>query len=302
MAMMAMGVLQSGPADAATCSGWAAVFGGCKPPTTTPTTTAAAPAPAPAPAPVTYAPAAPSAPAAFNPDAAAARLVELSNAERAAAGLVPLTQRADVVAIAHDWSVAMATAGAISHNADYLTTATRTALGARLMGENVGVGGNIDQVHEAFMDSPHHRENIMEPDFSIVGYAVVQSADGNLYMTQDFVQPSGAAPRAAAAPRRPAAASVSHTARLARPRPAVAAPTTTVDPVPETTTTVVVPADPPPSVLASAALTPTAAAPLNPTHANGNRGLELAALVMLAATATLVGRYSSRRSAEMNAS
>jgi uncharacterized protein YkwD len=301
VALMAIGVA---PAGAATCSGWAAMFGSCKPPTTTPPTTAPAPAPAPRPAPApTPAPA--PAPAAFNADAAAARLLELSNAERAKEGLGPLTMRGDVVAIAHDWSLSMAAAGEISHNPNLLTTPTRNALAARMMGENVGVGGNVDQVHNAFMNSPHHKENIMEPAFSVVGYAVVQSSDGMLYMTQDFVQPSGAAPRPAAAPRivKPSAPRAARAPRPATTRaasPATTAAPTTTPPAPETTTTTVLSEDPPASVLAAAGATHPA--PVNPTRPKGNKALGGLALLLLAGASVVVARYSSSRRAEMNAS
>jgi uncharacterized protein YkwD len=52
-------------------------------------------------------------------------------------------------------------------------------------GENVGVAPGAAEVHSAFMNSPHHRENLLNPDYNVAGFAVVRS--GNMiYVTEDF--------------------------------------------------------------------------------------------------------------------
>lgn len=43
----------------------------------------------------------------------------------------------------------------------------------RKLGENVGYGGSIDQVHTAYMNSPGHRANILDPSYNQVGAAAV---------------------------------------------------------------------------------------------------------------------------------
>jgi len=41
------------------------------------------------------------------------------------------------------------------------------------LGENVGYGGSIGQIHDAYLNSPGHRANILDPAFSSVGAAAV---------------------------------------------------------------------------------------------------------------------------------
>src|SRR5690606_1923641 len=41
------------------------------------------------------------------------------------------------------------------------------------LGENVGYGGSIAQVHDAYLKSPGHRANIMDPSFTSMGTAAV---------------------------------------------------------------------------------------------------------------------------------
>jgi uncharacterized protein YkwD len=273
------------PASSASC------WFGCKTPPTTKAPTPAPSAPAPAPA---LAPAPAPAPAAFDPASAAQRILELTNRERAAVGLPGLSMRGDVVAIAQAQSAAMAAAGTIWHNDSFLTQATRAALAANMLGENVGMGPNVDQVHVALMNSPGHKANILEPAFSIVGMAVTRSGDGMVYVTQDFLQPSGRTPRPAtavkAAAPKPAPKPRVATAPKLRvaSTPAPAAPATTAAPptteAPAATTTTVA-AQPNSSVLAA-----FGSAPLPqpaPTHRSGANGMVvLLAFALVAASAT----------------
>jgi len=40
-------------------------------------------------------------------------------------------------------------------------------------------------MHRGFMRSPHHRENLLDPDYEVAGFAVVRN--GNMiYVTEDF--------------------------------------------------------------------------------------------------------------------
>lgn len=53
------------------------------------------------------------------------------------------------------------------------------------LGENVGVGGTVSSLHTAFMNSPSHKENIMEPSFKYVGVGTKQVGD-KLWVTVVF--------------------------------------------------------------------------------------------------------------------
>ena len=126
---------------------------------------------------------------------AARHLLDLANAERAAVGSQPLTSRPDVTEVAAGHSMAMAERGAIWHNAAYVTDAVADLLRATwVRGENVAWSSDIDHAHRLLMDSPAHRSNMLDPRYSVAGFAVARSGDGNYWVTQNFLQPSGASP------------------------------------------------------------------------------------------------------------
>jgi hypothetical protein len=105
------------------------------------------------------------------------------------------------------------------------------------------MGGSAAQVHDAFMNSPHHRDNILDAAFNQVGMGVIVSG-GTLYVTEDFVQAKGgpvsarptpvahpAVKKAAAAPAPRVAAAPKRSTAAAPPAPS-AAPATTAPPAP----------------------------------------------------------------------
>jgi hypothetical protein len=134
----------------------------------------------------------------------ASRFVALTNQTRAQHGLPALTVSGTLVGIAQGWSDHMAAAGTISHNPNLSAQAPSNW---QNLGENVGMGGSVDAIEQAFLNSPHHYTNIVSPDFREVGIAVTYSGS-TLFVTVDFMrtfQDTAAAPAPAPAPR-PAAA------------------------------------------------------------------------------------------------
>jgi uncharacterized protein YkwD len=123
--------------------------------------------------------------------AAATRLLDLANQERARTGLAPLVARADVTEIAQAWSGELARRGKLAHNDEYFTAATRKRLGAKVLGENVAYAGDTEAAHRALMNSSGHRANILDRRFSVVGVGAVV-LDGRWWFTQDFVEPVAA--------------------------------------------------------------------------------------------------------------
>lgn len=53
------------------------------------------------------------------------------------------------------------------------------------LGENVGVGSTVTSLHDAFMNSPAHRANILESTFRHVGVGVIRK-DGRMWVTVIF--------------------------------------------------------------------------------------------------------------------
>jgi uncharacterized protein YkwD len=46
-----------------------------------------------------------------------------------------------------------------------------------ILGENVGVGGNVNSLHQAFMNSPAHRDNVLFGQYRHVGVGVKMDGD-----------------------------------------------------------------------------------------------------------------------------
>ena len=169
----------------------------------------------------------------------AAQLFDLANRERVAAGLSPLEWRDDVAAIAADWTGQMAASRTLAHNDAYFSSATQAEIGSSARGENVAFSGSIEAIHYAFMQSPPHRANILDGDFSQGGFAVQQDSDGTWWATEDFLRPAGAraAEPVAPAPAEPEpvvaepAVAESAAAQPAPAPPAVTEQPTTVSPV-----------------------------------------------------------------------
>ncbi|HVF33049.1 MAG TPA: CAP domain-containing protein, partial [Acidimicrobiales bacterium] len=129
----------------------------------------------------------------------AAELLLLANADRALAGLPVLLARDDLTAHALEHSRRMAEAGDIWHDDAYFSAGSKARFRARTVGENVALNRSLADAHRRLMLSDGHRANLLNPRFSIVGFAVVRAADGVGYVTQAFVEPlSGTAPAATA--------------------------------------------------------------------------------------------------------
>jgi Cysteine-rich secretory protein family/Domain of unknown function (DUF4214) len=111
-------------------------------------------------------------------------LLSALNAERAAAGAGPLARAADMDAVAQRWSEQMAATGKLQHNPNYFNQVTNW----RAIGENVGVAATEARVHTLLMNSPGHRENILDRRFTEVGLGVASSG-GRVWVTQVFRQP-----------------------------------------------------------------------------------------------------------------
>src|SRR5206468_1048702 len=104
-------------------------------------------------------------------------------------------------------SQAMAAQSSLYHNPS-LTTAIHNW---QAVGENVGEGPDVSDIHVAFMNSPEHRANILDHDFTQVGVGVSVDHNGIVWVTEDFREPMSSAPapdrKAAALPSVSAAAS-----------------------------------------------------------------------------------------------
>lgn len=113
-------------------------------------------------------------------------LARLHNNSRASRGLNRLTLDVSLSDKARAHSRAMAREGSIFHSSS-LSRAYGSGEGAwRYLGENVGVGGSMRSLHDAFMRSPSHRANILKREYRRMGVGVVQSGS-RYYVTVAFL-------------------------------------------------------------------------------------------------------------------
>jgi hypothetical protein len=133
----------------------------------------------------------------------------LVNQTRASGGMRPLPPNDALRAVARRQAQAMAVAGYIFHTKDLAGQATAASLPWLALGENVGVGPSVEAVQNAFLNSAHHLENIVDPRFNALGVGATPDSKGALFFAQDF-----------GALRGPAAAPASASAAVSTTRPA----------------------------------------------------------------------------------
>ncbi len=123
-------------------------------------------------------------PASASPAGEESCFLSAINAARSAAGAAPLSIQGDLLRISRAWSQTMATASQLFHDPNLAKLAPSIW---QALGENVGTGPTCDSIAQAFMNSPEHRRNILDPAFTTVGVGVVDSADGTVWVTEDFM-------------------------------------------------------------------------------------------------------------------
>jgi hypothetical protein len=106
------------------------------------------------------------------------------NHERAARGLPRLATRGALVKVARAQARRMAARNRLYHN----PSLARDVKNFRWVGENVGYGPSVRSVHVAFMNSPAHKANILDTDYTQVGLGVVVR-DGRVWIAEVFRQP-----------------------------------------------------------------------------------------------------------------
>ncbi|EYR63133.1 hypothetical protein N866_02780, partial [Actinotalea ferrariae CF5-4] len=121
------------------------------------------------------------------------RLLALANEARRAAGVPPLQGHDGLASVARRWSELLAGEGRrLAHNPDY---ATQVPGGWSAVGENVAWiddGGRLspgevaDRMHQGWMDSSGHRENILRPGYTHLGVGVGHHPEHGWYLTQNF--------------------------------------------------------------------------------------------------------------------
>ncbi|WP_327596339.1 CAP domain-containing protein [Streptomyces chartreusis] len=121
----------------------------------------------------------------------AAEVVDLTNRERARAGLRPLAADPALTTAAQSYSADMAARAFYSHTSPEGTQPWDRAAAAgsrmRAIGENIACGQRSPaEVVEGWMNSPGHRANILKRDFTHIGIGFAGGGPAGTYWTQLF--------------------------------------------------------------------------------------------------------------------
>ena len=117
-------------------------------------------------------------------------LLDLTNQARSDAGVAPLQQNEGLTQAARAHAAEMAAQEQASHqfsNEPSLTQRIAIASDAHLdrAGENVAYAATVDRVENVLLNSPPHRENLLNAGYNIVGIGAVRNGN-TLYVTEDF--------------------------------------------------------------------------------------------------------------------
>ena len=126
----------------------------------------------------------------FNP---VQRVIELTNARRAEAGLAPLRLNQHLSQAAQSYSDVLASTDCFAHTCGPVPDVASRVEGAgyadwSAVGENIAAGYSTpEEVVEGWMNSPGHRKNILSPNFSEIGIGLVSGRGAyGTYWTEDF--------------------------------------------------------------------------------------------------------------------
>jgi uncharacterized protein YkwD len=116
------------------------------------------------------------------------RLLHLMNHDRAVRGMRPLTITPCAEDFARRWAQSMAIRNVLQHNpALSAMWSSASCRDASMLAENIGrSGASADAIYIAYLHSPQHRANILNPKLRYVGIGSWRRSDGTVYDTVDF--------------------------------------------------------------------------------------------------------------------
>ncbi|MDI3534013.1 MAG: hypothetical protein PWQ82_378 [Thermosediminibacterales bacterium] len=119
------------------------------------------------------------------------KMLELVNAERIKAGVPPLKPDLELTKIARLKSKDMIENNYFAHNSptygspfDMLNS---FGVSYRYAGENLAGAPDVERAHKALMNSPGHRSNILNPNFTHIGIGIAVGGPYGKMFTQTFI-------------------------------------------------------------------------------------------------------------------
>jgi uncharacterized protein YkwD len=119
-----------------------------------------------------------------------ARMLELVNKERVAAGLKPLAPDPELTVVARLHSIDMFARGYFAHDTpegrDPFERMREAKVNFVTAGENLALAPTVQVAHRGLMNSPGHRANILHKDFGRVGIGIMDGGIRGLMISQEF--------------------------------------------------------------------------------------------------------------------
>jgi uncharacterized protein YkwD len=119
-----------------------------------------------------------------------ARMLELVNQERVAAGLKPLAADPELTEVARRHSADMFARGYFAHDTpeglDPFDRMRKANVRFVTAGENLALAPTVQVAHRGLMNSPGHRANILYPQFGRVGIGILDGGIRGLMISQEF--------------------------------------------------------------------------------------------------------------------
>jgi len=118
-------------------------------------------------------------------------MLDLVNAARQQAGLQPLAADPELVKIARLKSRDMIENNYFSHESPVYGSPfdmmKQFGISYRTAGENIACNQSVQAAHEALMNSPGHRANILNASFTHIGIGIVDGGPCGKMFTQMFI-------------------------------------------------------------------------------------------------------------------
>lgn len=118
-------------------------------------------------------------------------MLSLVNSERAKAGLSALKGDTQILRVARLKSQDMINKNYFDHNSPTYGSPFEMmkshGISYSTAGENIAMNRSVAAAHTALMNSPGHRANILNANYTHIGIGIAQNANGSLYITQMFV-------------------------------------------------------------------------------------------------------------------
>ena len=116
-------------------------------------------------------------------------LLAMLNGARASEGLGGLRRDERLDRLAVEQAEAMRKARTLSHDVSGKSLDERVSgLALRSAGENVAHATDLARAHRSLWKSPSHRENLLHPDFELVGFGVAKDEDGSVWVAEIFAK------------------------------------------------------------------------------------------------------------------